>query len=115
MTIKKEVLKTFNDTVRISELRLSASKVALVSFSFLFFINYFLVSFEYNLWVAKMTLPFTYTAFIFSFLLFWYLYFARFIKSFLFKVLYLILLSVMFIFTIIPILLPGFDFLSLIP
>lgn len=70
MGLKETIKEKFNDPKVISEKRLKSSRVVLIMFTFLFFLNFFLVGANFYYDLLIVTLPYTYFFFLFNLFLY---------------------------------------------
>lgn len=110
MSIKKEIIKGFSDSLQLKELRFRGANFSLIIFAYLFFVNYFLVSYNFYLEIFLVSLPYTYFAFITSLIIFFYTYLAKYMKSRLLQWFYMFILLIIFVFLLIPFFVPELNF-----
>ena len=100
MTIKKELKKGFSDSEKLQSLRLSWAKILFIFFSFLFFLDYYLVWLNFAPNFTILVFPFLYLTFIVSFIIYFYLLltlsfnknYIKYLITFLFLIIFIILM-----------------------
>jgi len=112
------LINDFKDAVLLSnkklQMRYSASKVTLVVFTLMFFLNYYFVWLGFGLDFFLPSLAFTYMAFIVSLILFLYFAMNIYIENKIFRYVWIAFLVIMYIVSIIVFYVPRDAIFSLI-